>query len=206
MPLEDVALTIDHSHKPDDAALRLIADANDRIERFVRCHRGEPITGFVASDYAMVDHALAQIMDRRLATGDLFCEWGSGFGVVVGLAAQLGYAAHGIEAHRELTEQSRDLLEDHHIQAELAHGSMVPEDGDALVDELAQQAWLRTGEAPGYDELGIDVEDFDLFFAYPWPGDEELIDKLFESFAANGALLLTYHGMNDMRLQRKVSE
>jgi len=204
MPLEDVTLAFAPGHRPAAAALALIADANERIDRFVRSHRGEPITGFVASDYTMVDSALAQIRDQRLATGDLFCEWGSGFGVVVGLAGLLGYASHGIEAHRELTDQSRDLLEDHHIEATLAHGSMVPEDGDGLVDELAQQAWLRTGEAPGYDELGIDAEDFDLFFAYPWPGDEELIDKLFETFAANGALLLTYHGINELRLQRKI--
>ena len=72
-----------------------------------------------------------------------------------------------------------------------------------LVDALAQQAWLQTGEASGYDELDLEPDDFDVIFAYPWPGDEELIDSLFEKFAATGALLLTYHGINEMRLQRK---
>ena len=36
-------------------------------------------------------------------------------------------------------------------------------------------------------------------------GEEGLIDALFEAFAAEGALLLTYHGMNEMKLQRKVN-
>ena len=62
------------------------------------------------------------------------------------------------------------------------------------------------GEHPAYDELGMDLSDMDLVFAYPWPGEEGLIEALFDAFAAEGALLLTYHGMNEMKLQRKVQD
>lgn len=205
MPLVDIPLSMDRAPSPSGAALAFLEDADARIERFIRSQRhDEPITGFVVSDFVMVYHALTEVVERGLATGGRFCEWGCGFGVVAGLAALLGQDACGIEAHRGLAEAARELLDDHGLDVAIAHGSMVPDGGDELVDALAQQAWLRTGETPGYDELDADADDFDLVFAYPWPGEEELIDALFERFAADGALLLTYHGLNDMRLQRKV--
>ena len=52
--------------------------------------------------------------------------------------------------------------------------------------------------------LGLEVRDFDLIFAYPWPNDEELTASLFERFAAPGALLLTYDETDAVRLRRKV--
>ena len=204
MPLTDINLVMDRAQTPAPAVRALLDDADARVDRFLRSRHDEPITGFVVSDFVMVYHALIEVVDRRLATGDYFCEWGCGFGVVAGLASLAGMSAVGIEAHRGLAEAAQGLLDDHGLDVTVACGSLVPDGGDALVDELAQQAWLRTGEAPGYDELGLDASDFDLFFAYPWPGEEELIDQLFEAFAADGALLLTYHGINDMRLQRKV--
>lgn len=205
MPLVDVDLSIAHDDELPEPVAQLLADADRRIERFVRDRQAtNPIGAFVPCDFVMVYHALRAVQALRIAPGDHVCEWGAGFGVVAGLAELLGFDACGIEVHRDLVDEAQSLLEDHHLAAEIAHGSLIPEDGDALVDELAQQAWLSTGERPGYDELGVEVEDFDLIFAFPWPGDEVLIDALFEEYAAVGALLLTYHGMNDMRLQRKV--
>lgn len=204
MAMQVIELPLDWTQPLPEPMARLIEDAEGRVERFLHARRDtDPIAAFVACDYVMVYRALAAVTDQRLAPGDMFCEWGAGFGVVTGLAALLGMASRGIEIHRDLVDEARLLLADHGIDAEIAHGSLIPDDGDALVDELAQQAWLRTGEGSGYDELGLDAEDFDIVFAYPWPGDEELIDRLFEKYAAVGALLLTYHGMNDIRLQRK---
>ena len=40
--------------------------------------------------------------------------------------------------------------------------------------------------------------------AYPWPGEEQVIFDLFTDYAAVGALLLTYHGQDGVRLARKV--
>lgn len=190
---------------PEGTSADLIADAQDRIERFIRERQAtEPIPSFVACDFVMVDRALREVVDRRLAPGPVFCEWGAGFAVAAGLAAIRGLSAHAIEIHRDLVEQAQRLLLDHGVGVELAQGSLVPEDGDEIVDEMATQDWLKTNEHPAYDELGIDVSDIDLIFAYPWPGEEGLIETLFDAFAAEGALLLTYHGMNEMKLQRKV--
>ncbi len=56
------------------------------------------------------------------------------------------------------------------------------------------------------DELGLEPTDFDLIFAYPWPGEEQVIYDLFDRFAAAGAVLITYHGVQGMRVQRKTSK
>lgn len=205
MPLSPIELNWQDQPLPGAAAVRLIDDAQERIERFIHARQaGEPIPSFVASDFLMVDRALTAVAEGALAPGPAFLEWGAGFAVVAGLAAVQGLDAHAIEIHRDLVDQAERLMRDHELDVTIAQGSLVPEDGDAIVDEMAQQAWLLTGEHPAYDELGLDLCDFDIVFAYPWPGEESLIDALFEAFAADGALLLTYHGMNEMKLQRKV--
>ncbi|MEM1356033.1 MAG: class I SAM-dependent methyltransferase [Planctomycetota bacterium] len=204
MPLDDVPVDFDPGLLIPADADELIRDAEDRIERFIIASRqSAPLPAFVASDFRMVYRTLDRVLDRRLATGRGFCEWGCGFGVVAGLASRLGLEACGIEIEHDLVHHGQRLLEDHGLDVPIVQGSFVPPGGDELVDAVAQQAWLKTGETPAYDELELEVDDFELIFAYPWPGEEELVDLLFERFAAAGALLLTYHGMNEMRLQRK---
>jgi hypothetical protein len=56
----------------------------------------------------------------------------------------------------------------------------------------------------GHEALGLAVEDFDLIFAYPWPDEEGLTAALFERYAREGALLLTYHEVGGLRLRRKI--
>lgn len=207
MPLTTIQLEWETRPLPGRAARELIDDARERIERFFH-GRGatEAIPSFVASDFLMVDRALCAVIDDGLAPGTAFCEWGAGFAVVAGLAAAQGLEAYAIEINRDLISEARRLMDDHGLSVELVQGSLVPEGGDEIVDDMAQQAWLLTNEQPAYDELDMDVADFDLIFAYPWPGEENLIEALFEAFAAEGALLLTYHGMNEIKLQRKTQD
>ncbi len=54
--------------------------------------------------------------------------------------------------------------------------------------------------------IGLDPDDFDVVFAYPWPGEERLIESLFEKYAAEEALLLMYNKFNSVRLRRKVGK
>lgn len=205
MPLEELEIGFDPHLAIPALADDLIRDAEDRIERFIiDSRKNQPLPAFVASDFRMVYRTLDRVIEQRLAPGPTFCEWGCGFGVVAGLASLLGLEACGIEIEHGLVQHGLRLIEEHGLDVPIVQGSFVPNGGDQIIDDLVQQAWLKTGETPAYDELGLDPEDFDLVFAYPWPGEEELIDLLFERFAASGALLLTYHGMNEMRLQRKV--
>ena len=65
---------------------------------------------------------------------------------------------------------------------------------------------LVTDADDGYDELRLDPDEFNVVFAYPWPGEECLIESLFEKYAAEEALLLTYNQYNSVRLRRKVGK
>ena len=207
MALQEIELNWAQQPMPGAAAEAFIEDAQERVERFIHARQtSEPIPSFVACDFVMVDRALQAIVEQRLTPGPVFCEWGAGFAVAAGLAAIHGLGSYAIEIHRDLVDQAGRLLRDHGIEVELAQGSLVPEGGDEIVDRMASQDWLKTNEHPAYDELEIDVSDIDLIFAYPWPGEEGLIEALFDAFAAHGALLLTYHGMNEMKLQRKIHD
>jgi len=44
-----------------------------------------------------------------------------------------------------------------------------------------------------------------VFFAYPWPEEQELMQQLFDAVAMEGAILVVYHTDKDIRVFRKVS-
>lgn len=186
----------------------LLDDADDRIERFHHRRRDNPAPAFVPCDFVESYRALSLVAELNLSPGGRFVEWGSGIGVVTCQASLLGFDAIGIEIEDELVEESRGLAEDHGVEAEFLCGSFVPEGGDEVLEANAYNlaravTWLRNDAPSAYDDLGLDPDDFDLVFAYPWPGEEEAVFDLFTEFAAVGALLMTHHGEEGMRLQRK---
>ena len=149
-------------------------------------------------------HALDWIASAHLAAGRRFLEWGSGIGVVACLAAELGFDAIGIEIEPALVEIAESLAADHEVDVEFACGSYVPNGAEPFVDIAGEVTWLRTDRPDSYADLDLEPEDFDLIYAYPWPGEEQVIFDLFENCAAVGSLLLTYHSQDGLRLQRKV--
>jgi hypothetical protein len=145
-----------------------------------------------------------------LAPGKVVCEWGSGFGVVACLAAMLELDAYGIEIEPELVEASRSFADHFRLPVTFVHGSLIPRGSEAqaeaaCVANSSAYFWLVTDPDDAYDELGFESNDFDVVFAYPWPGEECLFEYLFEQHGANGALLLTYNEFDSVRLQRNVS-
>ena len=128
----------------------------------------------------------------------------SGVGTVACLASQLGFDAIGIEIERPLVEIAEGLAAAHDVDTEFVCGSFVPHGTEVTVGTADDLAWLSTTGHVAYDELDLEPNDFDLIFAYPWPGEEEIIFDLFANHAATGALLLTYHGIEGVRLQRRV--
>lgn len=204
MPLVDVKLDIPVSRLPREIE-DFLEEANQRIEAFI-ANRSVRISGFVPSDFDCVYQALEALADQELATGDVFCEWGSGFGVVAMLAAALEFDAYGIEIERSLVEEARQLAEDFDLPVDFVEGSFIPEDGESIVEELftGEYAWLDSHADEAYSELGMSPRDFDVIYAFPWPGEEEIISQLFEEFAAVGALLLTFGQIEGVRVRRKV--
>ncbi len=186
---------------PEIAAL--LADAEQRIDALDNTTRIE-IPAFVPSNFQVAYRALAEIRASNLATGRRFIEWGSGIGVVACLASSLDFDAVGIEIEPKLVAIAQQLAGDHGIQVQFAVGSFVPDGVVPRVDWVDGVAWLTTEGVDGHEELELDPDDFDVVFAYPWPGEEQVIFDLFADTASVGSLLLTYHGIDGVRLQRKV--
>jgi hypothetical protein len=204
MPLAEVELELRKDLLPPNIS-RLIADAKRQIDALSDKVRAE-IPAFVPCDFELLYHALCGIYAAQITTGRRFIEWGSGIGTVTCLAASLGFDAVGIEIEQSLVDIANRLAGAHKIKCQFACGSFVPEGIEPTLDWAADVAWLTTDAPDVYDELELDPDDFDLIFSYPWPGEEQVIFDLFTECAAVGALLLTYHGINELRLQRKITK
>jgi hypothetical protein len=208
VPLVEITLPPDACVLPEEITT-LLREAETRIDEYVRNHKGGA-GSFVPSQFATVYHALRAIVEGNLAPGNVFCEWGSGFGVVACLAAMLAFDAYGIEIEGELVEASRKLADRFELPVTFVHGSLIPRGSEAHAEAacVANSSvffWLVTEADDAYDELGFESNDVDVVFAYPWPGEECLFETLFEKYGADGALLLTYNEFDSVRLLRNVS-
>jgi len=199
MPLVDFELHCEEKAIPLEVR-SFLHEAGRRIARFQRDSR---IPGFVASEFGMAYRILRALVESDLASGRLFCEWGSGFGVVAGLAAMLELDAFGIEIEQELVDAAQRLADDFGLPVEFVRGSFIPAESTAELEAGEGFSWLNTDRDRGTEELGLGPADFDLIFAYPWPDEEKLVEKLFEQHARAGSILVTYHGGSDFRLRRK---
>ena len=202
MRLREIELSPQSGAIPAEVAA-LLADAQRQLRRYDAKFQAS-IPAFVPSDFEQVYRALDWIASAQLATGRRFLEWGSGIGVVACLAAELGFDSIGIEIESALVEIAESFAADHGIDVEFACGSYVPSGAEPFVDTVGEVTWLRTDRPDSYADLDLEPEDFDLIFAYPWPGEEQVIFNLFENCAAVGALLLSYHSQDGLRLRRKV--
>jgi hypothetical protein len=196
MSLTDVRLEVGAIPLPADVRA-FLNEADRRIEEFQR-HAHLP--GFVPSDFIQAYSLLHHLSEANLTRGNLFCEWGSGFGVVACLAAMLGFDAVGIEIEADLVDEAEKLADDFGVSVEFIRGSFIPCGSE--LPEVGEFCWLTTEEDRTTEELGLGPEDFDVIFAYPWPDEENATEEIFERFARKGAVLATYHG-GDFRLRRK---
>jgi len=186
-------------------AAALIADAQTRIEAFIESRLANPVSSFVPSNFPLVYGALRQVADANLSPGPLFCEWGSGAGVVTCLAAMAGFDACGIEFEADLVALSERLASDHRLKVSFYRGNLVPHGGQRIAERVGDFEWLAVGGDDPYEQMGLDINDFDMVFAYPWPGEQRVIERLFDRFAADGALLMTYNGAEGISLFRRRS-
>lgn len=145
-------------------AEEFIADGRSRFKS-VYCF------DFVPSDYELAWRVLdAQSRGR-------FCEWGSGFGIVTGLAEMLGFDAVGMELDASLVQASRKLLSDHGLSAR-----------------------IETADYFGTSKTA------DVYFVYCWPGKTQATEAQFEATSPPGARLLICHGQSDIRCKLRDEE
>jgi len=198
MPLVDLNLPKGGYAVPGEVR-SFLREAGRRIERFQLNGR---IHGFVPSDFERT-YGVLRTLAADLTPGNLFCEWGSGFGVVACLAAMLDFDACGIEIEGDLVDAAQRLADDFGLPVEFIRGSFIPKESEAFFDADDKFAWLTTHGDSGLEELGLVPADFNVVFAFPWPDEERLIRALFQRHGGAGALLLTYHGGREFRLRRK---
>ena len=200
--------------QPDisDAVARLVDTCSRGWERFFADNDDHQAPRFVPSIPEIVFSALAEVTRQNLPPNRVFCEWGSGFGTATCMAALLGYKAYGIEIEEELVRLSRAVARRLRIPVEIICTSMFPAGYDAHsgVDgvELVTPTSFRNHKdedrsALRYDGMDIDIADIGLFFAYPWPEEQMLIQDLFDAVAAAGAILVAYHNDKKVCVFRK---
>ena len=150
-------LAIDHELEVPENVLRFAAEGIARsktIEGF----------GFVSSDSVHVWRVLSCLKQGR------FCEWGSGMGIVTGMARMLGHEAIGIEWNEGLASASRTLLREFNLDCQIHHAS--------------------------YFDRSVDA---DYYFVYCWPGQMNRVQEWFETSTPADAKLLICHGAADVR-------
>ena len=147
---------------------------------------------FVPCDHYGAYEALRGLRSRA----STFVEFGSAAGVVTIMADLLGFEAHGIEIEPWLVARSIALAEQFGSDANFAEGTFVPKAYQNDIEHLSGDFLTLTHGACAFDELGLELDDFDLVFAYPWPGEEDWLQELIRRHARADAILLTY-AVND---------
>ncbi len=208
MALEKINLPIVDT-VPRGAMDILLREADDRIDAFFDSAGAQRMPRYIPSDALSVYAALTEIRRMRWNGRPRLCEWGSGFGVSACLAAMMGFEAVGIEIEPELASHARRLAKDFDLPVRFYCGTLVPDGCDLHHDPVADM-WALTfaqENAPPehyrYPKWGFSPSDFDVIFAYPWPGESRFMEELFARTAREGSLLLTYYGIDDLNLFRK---
>lgn len=182
------------------ARLAALADEGQEIfHRFDIEVRQDSWHPFVAADYERVLQTLVALR----APGLRFLEWGSATGVITIMADLLGYDAYGIELDGGLVRTARELARKFGSGARFAEGSFIPagyrwkpRDGDGRL------ATIGDGSS-GYLELRRPLDDFDIVYAFPWNGEEPMMQDLMRTYGGRDALLLLNSATTGVRMYRQ---
>lgn len=178
--MEKIDLAFKHFSLPPKANL-LIEDCRAAGEEI--CAHGDDDDGipqFVPADGRISWHLLNSVIEQTMpGSKPVFCEWGSGIGLVTLIASLIGLPATGIEIEEDLIEMANGFSKKHAITASFINGSIYPKDNP--------------------DPL-INYAEVDLFFAYPWPNQITQMINLFQQVASSGAVFVCYHGGRNYRV------
>ena len=172
--------------------------AGDEAWQLFRERRGAAFHAFVPADYPAALEVLRVLRPRA----DSFLELGSGVGVITIIASLLNFEANGIEVDPWLVEQAQSLADEFSADAEFSTGTFIPRQFQGEVDQYQTDVTSILEGDCGYQDLGRDLDDFDLVYAFYWPGLEDLFFDLMLQHGRPDALLLTYGGLEGYRLWR----
>ena len=119
------------------------------------------------------------------------------------LAALLDFEACGIEIEPDLVDEAEELATAFEIPSRFACGNFIPGGDENYRENLGPSPYLELEAAPAYEDLGLEFSDFDVVYAYPWPGEEQTLSDIFEHYAAPGTLLVLHSGLEGLIVKRK---
>ncbi|MEM7260120.1 MAG: class I SAM-dependent methyltransferase [Pseudomonadota bacterium] len=137
------------------------------------------IPQFQAADGHIIWPLLNTVINRvELRPNAEFCELGAGIGLVTLMASRLKLRATGIEIEPELVDLAIHTAGHFQIPSRFLHADMF---------HAPENTYQHT----------------DLFFAYPWPSQEESVIQLFNREGKPGAILICYRGGLQYRVLQK---
>ncbi|MEM1070253.1 MAG: class I SAM-dependent methyltransferase [Planctomycetota bacterium] len=193
--------SVDRIPVPTETTIN-IRDARRRIQQFQDRWDRPQIEQFVAADYELVWQTLRWLQDSVPLIGQRLIEWGCGFAVVSAMAAELGFEVIGIEAESDLLSEGRKTLRDWPADLELVHGNFLPDGAERLAEDPTLPS-LGHPVPEAYPSIGLNLDDFAIVYSYPWPGEDDFHERVFNDYADTGALLVQFCGPNDIRCWRK---
>ena len=158
--------------------------------------------GYVSADYEAIYQRLLQLQGRATT----FLEWGSGLGVVTIMANRMGFDAYGIEVEAELVEHARGLATKHRSSARFATGSFIPSDFEARMEHGDEFHRTVTDVVSAYDEFDMELRDFDLVYAFPWPEELTVFRSIIRRCGTPATLFLRYDAREGLSLSRPAAK
>ena len=213
VPIEQIDLQLDESPLPKQVK-NFLTEAESRIDKLFDTEKNRKVPRFIPSNAELVYKHLSAIFSGDFCLGNNYCEWGSGYGVGTCLASMLGFNSFGIEIEPSLVTASKALAKKTHIDVTIIESDYMPEgfdcyEGSGGAELIRPENYVcGTNEHldVSYEGMEINLDDVDVFFVYPWPGEQEFMLEFFQAIAADGALFLVYLGDDDFVLYRKTAE
>lgn len=199
MSLSEITINLPKSDRLNGSVEKWLQLANEHIDQFFETEENKRYPLFLPSESEDFTRTMEALKDQKVIEGNVFCEWGSGFGVHTGIASILGFESHGIEFEPELVSQADKLAQSGNIELEYHCTSFVPEGFDCVDGmagtELLVPEYINSDEGFLYEGTDLVTTDVDVFYVYPRPDDQDFVLKLFEATARHGAILVTWFGV-----------
>jgi len=194
--MDDNQLATDATDDPLLEEMRELWSESDAV--WEGCRNQLEFGGFVSADYVEIYKHLVELQGQVTN----FLEWGSGLGVVAIMASRLGFESYGIEVEPLLIEHAQQLAESYGSEAEFAEGSFIPDDYQWGIEDVGNPSRTNFDARAGYDDLDMELRDFDLVYAYPWPDEHGLYFDIMRTCGGEQALFLTFDAREGVSLTR----
>jgi hypothetical protein len=158
-------------------------------------------TGFKPMEPGTMLNLMSLIISVSPRARPISLELGSGVGSWTILAAAFGFPSYGIEINPKLVEAARKNrqlaikmgLLDPKVPCEFAVGNYFTQrflkNSSALIKEKASFSGSANPGADAYRQLGINIRQAGIIYAYPWPDELELICRFLADEAKTGAII-----------------